>query len=61
MNRIKEILEEKGLSQTELSSKLGKGFNMVNSYCCNRRQPSIETLFSIASILGVKPSELIKD
>lgn len=61
MNRIKEVLKEKGISQTGLSEKLGKGFNMVNSYCCNRRQPSIEVLFKIASILEVKPSELIKD
>lgn len=32
MNKIKEILEVKGLSQTELAEKLGKSFNMVNLY-----------------------------
>lgn len=59
MNRIKEVLEEKGVTQTWLSEKLGKSYNMVNSYVQNRRQPSIEILFEIASILKVDPKELI--
>lgn len=61
MNRIKEVLEEKGVTQTWLSEKLGKSYNMVNSYVQNRRQPSIEVLFEIAKILKVKPSELLKE
>lgn len=61
MNRIKEVLEEKGKTQTWLSEKLGKSYNMVNSYVQNRRQPSIEVLYEIAKILKVKPSELLND
>lgn len=61
MNRIKEVLEEKDLTQTWLSEKLGKSYNMVNSYVQNRRQPSIEVLFDIAKILKVKPKELLSD
>ncbi|MBL7894829.1 MAG: helix-turn-helix transcriptional regulator [Bacteroidia bacterium] len=60
MNRIKEVLEEKDLTQTWLSEKLGKSYNMVNSYVQNRRQPSIEVLFEIAKILKVDPKELLK-
>lgn len=30
MNRIKEFLEIRGMSQTDLAHKLGKSFNMVN-------------------------------
>jgi putative transcriptional regulator len=59
MNRIKEVLEEKGKTQTWLSEKLGKSFNMVNSYVQNRRQPSIETLYDIAKILKVNPKDLL--
>lgn len=59
MNRIKEVLEEKGIKQTWLAEKLGKSFSIVNSYVCNRRQPSLETLFQIAEILGVAVKELI--
>lgn len=60
MNRIKKLLEEKGLTQVWLSEKLGKSYNMVNSYVQNRRQPSIEVLFEIAKILNVDPKELLE-
>ena len=60
MSRIKEVLEEKGIKQTWLAEKLGKSFSIVNAYVCNRRQPSLETLFQIAEILGVKPRDLIE-
>lgn len=60
MNRIKEVFEEKGIKQTWLAEKLGKNFSIVNAYVCNRRQPSLETLFQIAEILGVKPRDLIE-
>ena len=59
-NRIKEVLEEIGIKQTWLAEKLGKSFCMVNSYVCNRRQPSLEVLFEIANILQIDPKELIK-
>ena len=59
MNRIKEVLEERGIKQTWLAEKLGKSFCMVNSYVCNRRQSSLEVLFEIAKILKVNPKELI--
>ena len=61
MNRIKEELEERGIKQTWLAERLGKSFCMVNSYVCNRRQPSLEVLFEIAKILNVNPKELIED
>ena len=60
MNRIKEVLEEKGIKQTWLAEKLGKSFSIVNAYACNRRQPSLEQLFEIARILQVDPKDLIE-
>ena len=59
MNRIKEVLDEKGIKQTWLADKLGKSFSIVNAYVCNRRQPSLEMLFEIAKILQVEPKDLI--
>lgn len=59
MNRIKEVLEEKGIKQTWLSEKLEKSYNMVNSYVQNRRQPSIESLYKIAEILKVEAKDLL--
>lgn len=59
MNRIKEVLDERGIKQTWLAEQLGKSFNMVNSYVQNRRQPSLETLYKIAKILKVDVKDLI--
>ncbi len=59
LNCIKEILDEKGISQTWLAKKLDKSFNTVNSYVCNRSQPSLETLMLIAKILDVDIRNLI--
>lgn len=59
MNRIKEVLDEKGIKQTWLAEKLGKSFNITNSYVCNRRQPTLEILYKIADILQVDVKELL--
>lgn len=58
-NRIKEVLIEKGIEQTWLVGKLGKSFTIVNSYICNRRQPSFELLFRTVEILQVNPKYFI--
>jgi putative transcriptional regulator len=60
MNRIKEVLEKKGIKQKWLAEKLGKSYNMVNGYVQNRKQPRLEILFEIAKILEVDPKELIE-
>ena len=59
MNRIKEVLQQKGIKQTWLSEKLGKSFNTVNTYVQNRQQPSLKTLYVIAEILDVEIKDLI--
>jgi transcriptional regulator with XRE-family HTH domain len=59
MNRIKEVLENKGIKQTWLAEQLGKSYNMVNAYVQNRQQPRLEDLYKIADILQVDIKELI--
>jgi transcriptional regulator with XRE-family HTH domain len=59
MNRLKEILNEKGIKQTWLAEKLGKSFKIVNAYACNRQQPPLDTLYKIAEILQVSANDLL--
>jgi transcriptional regulator with XRE-family HTH domain len=59
LNRIKEVLEEKGIKQTWLAKKLGKSFSSINAYACNRKQPSLEVLNQIADVLQVDVRKLI--
>ncbi len=61
MNRIKEVLEEKGIKQVWLAEKLGKSFNTVNGYVQNRTQPSLEVLYEIAKVLEVDAKDLLKE
>lgn len=61
LNRIKVVLVEKEVSQTELADALGKSFSTVNAYCANRQQPSLEVLSDIAKILSVSMKDLIVD
>jgi len=61
MNRIKEVLEEKGIKQKWLAEQLGKSYNMVNGYVKNRQQPRLEVLYKIAKILNVKVKDLLED
>jgi putative transcriptional regulator len=60
MNRIKEVLEEKGIKQTWLAEKLEKSYNMVNGYVQNRQQPRLEVLYEIAKILNVEVGDLLE-
>ena len=61
MNRIKEVLNDKGIKQTWLANKLGKSYNVVNGYVTNKRQPSIEVLYEIANLLQVEAKELLTE
>ena len=56
LNRIKDILEQKGISQTWLAKQVGKSFSTINRY-----QPDLETLLAISKILQVDLKDLITD
>ena len=59
MNRIKQILEEKGITQIWQDEKIDESFSQTNAYVCNRRQPRIEWLNEIASLLDVETKNLL--
>lgn len=61
LNRIKSVLVEKEVSQTDLAKEIGKSFSTVNAYCCNRQQPSLELLYHIAEYLSVSMKDLLVD
>lgn len=61
LNRIKLVLVEKGVSQTQLAKELGKSFSTINAYCGNHQQPSLELLSQISDVLSVSIKDLIVD
>ena len=60
MNRIKDVLQEQGRSQTWLAEKLDKSYVIVTNYCNNNRQPNIPVLRKMAKILDVDVRELLE-
>ena len=61
LNRIKLVLVEKEVSQTQLAKELGKSYSTINAYCSNRKQPSLDLLNKIAEYLSVNIKDLIVD
>ena len=60
-NRIKSVLEEKEISQKKLSDLMGVSVVTINSWCNQKSQPSIRTLFDISKILKTTPDKLINN
>ncbi|HEY1348863.1 MAG TPA: helix-turn-helix transcriptional regulator [Ktedonobacteraceae bacterium] len=60
--RVKEILQEKGISQNALSIGAGIAINMVRKLVHDPRyDPASSTLFKVARFLRVNMSELCYD
>jgi putative transcriptional regulator len=60
-NTIKSVLEEKEISQKKLSDLMGVSVVTIKSWCNQKSQPSIRTLFEISKTLGITPDKLINN
>ena len=58
-NRIKVILAEKGVTNKKLAQALQVAQPTVSRWCTNDMQPSLETLYQIATDLKVDVRELL--
>lgn len=61
INRIKVVLVEKKLSSKWLAEQLGKNEATISRWCTNDVQPTLNTLASIAELLGVQITDLINN
>ncbi len=60
-NRIKIVIEERGISQQWLADKVGKSYSVFNGYVLNKHQPKVDVLFKIAQLLKIQPNSLIEE
>lgn len=58
--RLKEILEEKNMTLTDLAEKTGIEKGNLSAISNNKKNPTIETLKKIADALKVKLSDLFE-
>ena len=60
INKLKEVLVRKGVSQKDLASQLDKNEHTVSNWCINKAQPHLKELRRIAEILDVDICELLE-
>ena len=53
MNRIKQLREERGMSQVRLSMELGVSQETVSAYENGKHYPSVQSLMKLSEIFGV--------
>jgi len=58
-NRIKEVIARKAKTSRLVADHLKVREETVSSWCSNRNQPSIQTLFKLAKFLGVEATDLL--
>lgn len=59
INRIKEVLVIKDISQKDFAIKMGRGTNSIGSICKNKSQPHLKDLRKMAMILDIDIRELL--
>ena len=59
INRIRVVLAELNVKNKWLADKLCKNQSTISLWCNNERQPSLETLIEIATVLDIDVRELI--
>lgn len=57
--RLKELREEKGLSQTQLGKEIGVDRRTIGSYELGLREPSLETIEKLCKYFGVSAGYLL--
>jgi DNA-binding Xre family transcriptional regulator len=59
--RLRELLEDAKMSQSELARRSGVSFVTINRMCANATEGvSLKTLDAIAAALKVEPGELLE-
>lgn len=59
--RFRDVLAEKGMTQTEFADEIGKKQSAVSRWANGTVNPSLENLLLIAEALDMTLSELLED
>lgn len=59
--RIFMIMEEKGISQLDLSENTGIAQSTISDWKRKKTNPQADKIMKICATLGVKPEELLQD
>ena len=59
-NRLREILSERGISQTWLAKKVGIDRSTLSTVVANKKGTNLETAMRIADVLNMKMEEIFE-
>jgi transcriptional regulator with XRE-family HTH domain len=59
MNKLKEILEEKNINQSDVAKKLGITRQVISVWATNISDPNVENIRKICKLLNVTSDELL--
>ena len=59
-NRLKEIMDERGLKQIWLADKIGIDRSTLSSVIANRKETNLETAMRIAHTLDLKMEDIFE-
>lgn len=57
--RLRDVLKDNHLSQSELAKKIGISQDAVNSYCTGKRKPPIDVLILICKAIDESADYLL--
>jgi transcriptional regulator with XRE-family HTH domain len=60
INRLGEVLEEKGIYNREIAKYLNKSEETISRWINNHRQPSLNDLYNIAEYLEIDIRSLLQ-
>lgn len=59
-NRLREVLEERGIKQTWLAEKIGIDRSTLSTVVANKKGTNLETAMRIAHVLNMKMEEIFE-
>ena len=60
MTHLKKILEERGITQTELANQVGVTQPHISFICQGNNKPGLDTLIKIAAFLNMSLDQIIR-
>lgn len=58
---LRAYRQERGLTQEQLSERVGVVHSFIHSMESGKKQPSLQMILKLADALGVRPGDMIND
>lgn len=60
MPTLKQLIKERGLTQTRIAQLLGVHQTLISQWCCGKTTPTIRQVSSLSEFLKIPVEDIIK-